>query len=90
MARKSKAEKLMTIEEQIKALKEKRDKELEQLHIEIGKYVTNTWDCLDDKKLKRLITHFTDDAKLLLQEDESPIESSEEKQTNEEEYPQHQ
>lgn len=90
MARKSKSEKLTAIEEQIKALKEKRDKELEQLHIEIGKYVTNTWDCLDDKKLKRLITHFTDDAKLLLQEEESSIESAEENQSNEEEYPQHQ
>ncbi|MEH2980236.1 hypothetical protein [Bacillus amyloliquefaciens] len=85
MARKSKAEKLMTIEDQIKELVEKRDKELEQLHIEIGKYITKTWDCLDDKKLKRLITHFSDDAKLLLQEEEDSIKNTEKEQSNEEE-----
>ncbi|NUH84740.1 hypothetical protein HUN92_13525 [Bacillus firmus] len=78
MARKTKIEKINTLEEQIKELEQKKKEMLEKLYIEVGKHVVNEWDCNDDKVLKKLVDHFKEDAqKLLDSEDDETLNGNE-------------
>lgn len=68
MARKTKIEKINSLEEQIKELEQKKKKMLELLYIDIGRYVVTEWNSNDDKELKALIDHFKEEAIKIINE----------------------
>ncbi|MCM3405526.1 hypothetical protein [Cytobacillus oceanisediminis] len=78
MARKTKIEKINSLEEQIKELEQKKKEMLELLYIDIGRYVVTEWNSNDDKELKTLIDHFKEEAIKIINENHSINMDSEE------------
>jgi hypothetical protein len=63
---KSKKEKILSIQEQIKEL-EKKQKEIEEkLYKDTGQLVTREWNCEDDQLLSIIIKELTPQAKVLI------------------------
>lgn len=76
MPRKSKQEKIISIEDQIKELEEKKKQMQDDLFKLIGKNLINIWDCNDDKKLLYAIEKLKDEAKSIISEyDKTDIQS---------------
>lgn len=73
MARKTKTEKLNTLEEQIKKLQEDKERMLVELQTSIGKHVINEWDCLDEMKLKEFISSLKEKAILELHNEDQTV-----------------
>jgi hypothetical protein len=63
MAKKNTKEQIITIEEQIKKLKEKQKRILTNSQKEIGKYVMDTWAVEDVHEAKKLIDLLRDQVK---------------------------
>lgn len=63
MAKKSKLGQVQKLEEQIRELREKQKKIIEQARKEIGEYVMESWDVEDIEQAKKLINKFQDEAK---------------------------
>lgn len=63
MAKKSKLGQVQKLEEQIKELREKQKKIIEQAQKEIGEYVMDSWEVEDIDQAKRLIDKFQTEAK---------------------------
>lgn len=78
MVRKSKIEKINSIEDQIKELKQKQREMLDTLYMDIGKYVVSEWDCNNDAKLKELVDHFKSEALQILSSEENETLNSNE------------
>lgn len=66
MARKTKEEKLESIEEQIKRLQEQRKKLQTELRLNVGKTLLEEWEVEDEQTAIYLIQKLKDDAKNLL------------------------
>lgn len=76
MTRKSKQEKIINIDVQIKELEEKKKQMQDDLYKLIGKNVINIWGCSDDKKLLSAIDKLKDEAKSIISEyDKTDIQS---------------
>lgn len=63
MAKKSKLGQVQKLEEQIKELREKQKKIIEQAQKEIGEYVMDSWEVEDIEQAKKLIDQFQSEAK---------------------------
>ncbi|MDR6726116.1 hypothetical protein J2W91_004622 [Paenibacillus amylolyticus] len=63
MAKKSKLGQVQKLEEQIRELREKQKKIIEQAQKEIGEYVMDSWEVEDIEQAKILIDKFQEDAK---------------------------
>lgn len=63
MARKSKLGQVQKLEEQIRELREKQRKIIEQAQKEIGEYVMESWEVEDIEQAKKLIDKFQAEAK---------------------------
>lgn len=63
MARKSKLGQVQKLEEQIRELREKQKKIIEQAQKEIGEYVMESWEVEDIEQAKKLIDKFQAEAK---------------------------
>jgi polyhydroxyalkanoate synthesis regulator phasin len=78
MAKQNTKEQIISIEEQIKKLKEKQKKILNNSQREIGKYLMNTWDVEDVNAAKALIDSLKDQVRSL-DKDSSSNEDTKEK-----------
>lgn len=68
MTRKSKAEKIISIEDQIKELQEKKNKMQNDLYNSIGKTLVNEWGNSDEKKIINVIKTLKSEAAIILDE----------------------
>lgn len=74
MTRKSKAEKIISIEDQIKELQEKKTKMQNDLYTSIGKTLVNEWNINDEKEIIKVIKDLKEEAILLI--DSKEIETT--------------
>ncbi|MEJ9232762.1 hypothetical protein LAV79_25645 [Peribacillus butanolivorans] len=65
MVKQNTKEQILSIEEQIKRLKEKQKKILNNTHREIGKYLMDSWEVEDVNEAKGLIDSFNNQVKSL-------------------------
>ena len=72
-------EQILGIEEQIKRLKEKQKRILNNTQREIGKYLMNSWEVEDVNEAKNLIDSFSHQVKSLNEASSSKEENEEEK-----------
>lgn len=70
MARKSTLGKVQQLEEQIKELRDKQKKLIEQAQKEIGEYLMDSWEIEDVEQGKKLIDKFRGEAKAIVRGDE--------------------
>lgn len=83
--RKNNTQKIMSIEEQIKDLKEKKAKMVTDLHIKVGELVVKEWDSMDIENISYAVKNLKEEAKLLIEEnsqDENKEVSNNEKEGN--------
>ncbi|MEK5105002.1 hypothetical protein MKX83_23975 [Cytobacillus sp. FSL M8-0252] len=64
MARKTKIEKIKSLDEQIRELEQKKKEVQDRLYTDVGKYVVTQWECEDDEVLKSLIDKFKNEVLL--------------------------
>lgn len=62
MPRKTKNERIKSINDQIRELQEKKTKMEEKLYLEIGKHIVQEWDTDQEEELKEVITRISDAA----------------------------
>ncbi|MFE5473796.1 hypothetical protein [Bacillus safensis] len=79
MARKNKTQKINSYQKELEELQRKIKEARESLYKDLGKHLTETWNCEDEAKLKRLIDHFKSDAVILLNEDSEGNNGEEER-----------
>lgn len=72
-------EQILSIEEQIKRLKEKQKRILNNTHREIGKYLMDSWEVEDVNEAKGLIDSFNIQVKSLSEASSSKEDNEEEK-----------
>ncbi|MGW6298504.1 hypothetical protein [Peribacillus butanolivorans] len=72
-------EQILSIEEQIKRLKEKQKRILNNTHREIGKYLMDSWEVEDVNEAKGLIDSFNNQVKSLSEASSSKEDNEEEK-----------
>ena len=87
MSKPNTKDQILSIEEQIKRLKEKQKRILSNSQKEIGKYVMDTWEVEDVTEAKELIDSFKDKVQSL---SEASSSSEDAENTQEEETPVHQ
>lgn len=71
MAKKSKLGQVQKLEEQIKELREKQKRIIEQAQKEIGEYLMDSWEVEDIDQAKVLIDRFKEEAKSSFNLDDS-------------------
>ena len=76
MARKSKQEKIKSIEEQIKELEDKKKAMLDSLYTGVGKFIVNEWQCNEEETIKEVASALKEQAISLMTKDESVSENS--------------
>ncbi|KQU25896.1 hypothetical protein ASG65_14945 [Bacillus sp. Leaf13] len=79
MVKQNTKEQILSIEEQIKRLKEKQKRILNNTHREIGKYLMNSWEVEDVNEAKGLIDSFNNQVKSLSEASSSKEDNEEEK-----------
>lgn len=72
-------EQILSIEEQIKRLKEKQKRILNNTHREIGKYLMDSWEVEDVNEAKGLIDSFNNQVKSLSEASSSKEDNEDEK-----------
>lgn len=72
-------EQILSIEEQIKRLKEKQKRILNNTQREIGKYLMDSWEVEDVNEAKELIDSFNNQVKSLSEASSSKEDNEEEK-----------
>ncbi|MDQ0884636.1 hypothetical protein QFZ73_005775 [Peribacillus sp. V2I11] len=72
-------EQILSIEEQIKRLKEKQKRILNNTQREIGKYLMDSWEVEDVNEAKELIDSFNNQVKSLSEASSSKEDTEEEK-----------
>ncbi|KRF64356.1 hypothetical protein ASG99_21225 [Bacillus sp. Soil768D1] len=79
MVKQNTKEQISSIEEQIKRLKEKQKRILNNTHREIGKYLMDSWEVEDVNEAKGLIDSFNNQVKSLSEASSSKEDNEEEK-----------
>ncbi|MFB6803330.1 hypothetical protein ACFTQL_26925 [Peribacillus butanolivorans] len=79
MVKQNTKEQILSIEEQIKRLKEKQKRILNNTHREIGKYLMDSWEVEDVNEAKGLIDSFNNQVKSLSEASSSKEDNEEEK-----------
>ncbi|MFF5400357.1 hypothetical protein ACFY5J_23910 [Peribacillus butanolivorans] len=79
MVKQNTKEQILSIEEQIKRLKEKQKRILNNTHREIGKYLMDSWEVEDVNEAKELIDSFNNQVKSLSEASSSKEDNEEEK-----------
>ncbi|MGG0288948.1 hypothetical protein ABEY41_28580 [Peribacillus butanolivorans] len=79
MVKQNTKEQILSIEEQIKRLKEKQKRILNNTHREIGKYLMDSWEVEDVNEAKGLIDSFNIQVKSLSEASSSKEDNEEEK-----------
>ncbi|MFE4242282.1 hypothetical protein [Peribacillus butanolivorans] len=79
MVKQNTKEQILSIEEQIKRLKDKQKRILNNTHREIGKYLMDSWEVEDVNEAKGLIDSFNNQVKSLSEASSSKEDNEEEK-----------
>ncbi|WP_307273689.1 hypothetical protein [Peribacillus sp. V2I11] len=79
MVKQNTKEQILSIEEQIKRLKEKQKRILNNTQREIGKYLMDSWEVEDVNEAKELIDSFNNQVKSLSEASSSKEDTEEEK-----------
>ncbi|MBK5502620.1 hypothetical protein [Peribacillus sp. TH14] len=79
MVKQNTKEQILSIEEQIKRLKEKQKRILNNTHREIGKYLMDSWEVEDVNEAKGLIDSFNNQVKSLSEASSSKEDNEDEK-----------
>ncbi|MFU2018778.1 hypothetical protein CN689_22675 [Peribacillus butanolivorans] len=79
MVKQNTKEQILSIEEQIKRLKEKQKRILNNTQREIGKYLMDSWEVEDVNEAKELIDSFNNQVKSLSEASSSKEDNEEEK-----------
>ncbi|MFH0068476.1 hypothetical protein [Peribacillus sp. NPDC056705] len=79
MVKRNTKEQILSIEEQIKKLKEKQKRILNNTQREIGKYLMDSWEVEDVNEAKELIDSFNNQVKSLSEVSSSKQDNVEEK-----------
>ncbi|MFE5430756.1 hypothetical protein [Peribacillus simplex] len=79
MVKRNTKEQILSIEEQIKKLKEKQKRILNNTQREIGKYLMDSWEVVDVNEAKELIDSFNNQVKSLSEASSSKEDNEEEK-----------